>query len=93
VGKDGKLEAVAEVTFDQGKLDALVDALIKALPEANNIRHLKGGESVFVTITGIDEGGQPVRLTLKAAKADIDAVAEGKLTVEEFAKRITRRIG
>jgi hypothetical protein len=91
---DGKeVEEGPALVFDQAKLDRLVSSLAKAMAEASNIRHLKENEAVFVTIAGIDEGGMPVRLTLKATKADIDAAAGGKLSAEEFAKRVARRIG
>jgi hypothetical protein len=35
----------------------------------------------------------PVRLTLKARKADIDQAAKGTLTPEAFRQRVARRIG
>lgn len=86
-------ETTAPMVFEQAKLDQLVTALAKAMTEAANMRHLKENEAVFVTVQGSDEGGAPVRLTLRAAKADVDAAAGGKLSPEEFAKRVTRRIG
>jgi hypothetical protein len=81
------------LVFEQAKLDQLQGALVKLLPEASNFRHLKENESVFITVTGIDEGGAPVRLTMRAGKADIDAAAAGKVTPGEFAQRVARRIG
>jgi hypothetical protein len=89
----GEVEEGPALVFDQAKVDQLKSAMAKALVEASNIRHLAGNESVFVTIVGIDEGAMPVRWTLKAAKADIDAAAAGKLSPEEFAKRIAQRVG
>ena len=58
--KDGKLEMVADVAFDQGKLDMLTDALIKALPEASNIRHLKGGGVMAVLLDQYTKRGAPI---------------------------------
>jgi hypothetical protein len=81
------------LTFDQAKLDQLVNAVAKAMLEASNIRHLPENESVIVTISGIDEGAMPVRLTLKAGKGAIDAAAAGKISAEEFAKQVSRRVG
>lgn len=79
--------------FEQARLDALRAALLAVLPEAANIRHLGENENVFITIEGIDDGGAPVRMTLKASKADIDAAAAGTITPAEFAQRIAQRIG
>jgi hypothetical protein len=81
------------LAFDQAKLDQLVNAVAKAMIEASNIRHLPENESVIVTIAGIDEGAMPVRLTLKASKGAIDAAASGKVSAEEFAKQVSRRVG
>lgn len=79
--------------FDQAKVDSLVGAILKTLPEATNFRHLKPDESVFITVGGIDGDGTPVRLTLKAKKSDIDAAAKGTLEPEAFKQRVARRIG
>jgi hypothetical protein len=79
--------------FRQSVLEKLVDAALKALPEATNLRHLSDDEVVFVTIAGVDEAGAPVRLSLKAKKPDIDKAADGALSPEEFKARVARRIG
>lgn len=79
--------------FDQAKLDALLSTIFKTLPEATNFRHLAEGDSVFVTIVGTDDAGTPLRMTLKASKADIDAAAAGTIKPEEFAQRVAQRIG
>jgi hypothetical protein len=84
-------EAIAK--FDQTKLDSLTDAIVKILPEANHIRSLKPDESVIVTLTGTDDSGSPLRLTLKAKKSDIDDASSGKIKPEEFKPRVTQRIG
>ena len=81
------------LVFDQARLDALRSALLSVLPEAANIRQLKPTESVIITIQGIDEAGQGVRMTLKASKGDVDAAAAGKINPGEFAQRIAQRIG
>ena len=81
------------LVFDQTRLDALRGALLSVLPEATNIRQLKPTESVIITIQGIDEAGQNVRMTLKAAKGDIDAAAAGKINADDFAQRVAQRIG
>jgi len=86
-------EGPSPLVFDQGRLDELRTNLARVMVEAANIRQLKENESVFITIAGIDDGGAPVRMTLKASKADIDAAAAGKLNPDEFAKRIVQRIG
>jgi hypothetical protein len=79
--------------YDADRVETLSSAILSILPEATNFRHLKAGESVFVTISGINEDGAPVRLTLKAAKADIDAAAKGTIDAEAFKQRVTKRIG
>jgi hypothetical protein len=79
--------------FKRAVVEELVDAALKVLPEASNLRHLSSGEVVFVTIAGVDEAGTPVRLTLKAKKTDIDQVASGELSPKEFKERVARRIG
>lgn len=81
------------IKFDQGKVDELVSAILKVLPEAKNIRHLKDDEFVMVTIAGFDEAGVPVRLTLKVKKSDIDGAASGKLAPPDFKARVALRIG
>jgi hypothetical protein len=81
------------VEFDSAKVDALVDGLLSILAEARNIRHLTPDESVTVTVTGRDDTGSPVRLTLKVSRADIDKLAEGKLKPEEFRAKAVRHIG
>jgi len=90
-GKPG--EPFEPPVFDQARLDALRNNLLTVLPEATNIRHLKPNESVIVTVQGVDEAGYSVRMTLKAAKADVDAAAAGKLSSADFAQRVAQRIG
>jgi hypothetical protein len=80
------------VQFDQALVDALVDSIVKVLPEATNFRHLKDGEFVFVSVVGYGESGLPARLTLKAKKADIDAASRGAITPDDFKKRVTSRV-
>ena len=92
-GENSPVQGQPPPAFEQAKVDELIDAIVKVLPEATNFRHLKPDEFVFVTVAGVDEDAQPVRLTLKAKKVDIDAAAGGKITAEEFAKRVARRIG
>jgi len=79
--------------FDQAKVDELINTIVGILPEASHIRHLKDGEFVLVTVSGFDDDGNPVRLTLRAKKADIDQAASGQLKPDEFRQRVTRRIG
>jgi hypothetical protein len=80
--------------FQQEKLDALIAGMIRVLPEASNMRHLKPEEFVFISVSGTDDNGAPTRLTLKARKSDIDAAAAGKLaTPEEFKAKVSLRIG
>ena len=79
--------------FDPDKVEELTKAIIKTLPEAKNMRHLKDGDVVIVTISGVDDAGQPVRMTLKANKSDIDQAASGAITPEAFRERVARRIG
>ncbi|HEX4794961.1 MAG TPA: hypothetical protein VH370_14265 [Humisphaera sp.] len=79
--------------FNQAKIDALIDNLVKAMMEAANIRHLADGDYVIVTIAGPDDTGSPVRLTLKARKSEIDAAASGKIRAAEFKDRVARSIG
>lgn len=93
VNVDGKTLTSPPLVFEQARLDVLREALLAVLPEATNIRHLAEDENVFITIQGSDDGGTPVRMTLKASKADIDAAAAGKITAEEFAQRVAQRIG
>ncbi len=79
--------------FDPAKVDALVATVLAVLPEAKNIRQCKESEYVLVTIAGPNDPGPPVRLTFKVKKSDIDAAASGKLTPEEFKKRVARNLG
>ncbi len=88
-----ELDFVQPPAFEQAKLDALRAAVIRLLPEAANFRHLANNESVFVTIVGTNDAGAPLRMTLKASKADIDAAAAGTIKPEEFAQRVAQRIG
>ena len=81
------------MVFEQEKLDAYVDAIVRVLPEATNFRHLKDNESVFVTVSGPDESGELVRLTLKVRKSDVDAAARGTLDAPAFRQRVARRVG
>jgi hypothetical protein len=91
-GGELAVEDEPAVPFEQSKLDALVDAIVKVLPEASNFRHLKEGEHVFVSVVGYGETGLPARLTLKAKKADIDAASRGTITPEEFKSRVALRV-
>ena len=75
------------------KADDVIDAIVAILPEATNMRTLKPDENVIVTISGINDTGGSVRLTLKAKKSDIDEAASGKITAEEFKQRVAHRIG
>ncbi len=79
--------------FDAAKLDELSEAVIGMLVEARNIRHLKTGESVIVTISGSNDAGEPARFTFKARKEDIDLFAGGKINLEEFKKKVARKVG
>ncbi len=83
----------APVEFDPAKVDALVAAVLAVLPEAKNIRQCKESECVLVTIAGPNDPGPPARLTFKVKKSDIDAAASGKLTPEEFKKRVAQNLG
>jgi hypothetical protein len=75
------------------KAEDLIDAIVKILPEATNMRTLKPDENVIVTISGVNDTGVAVRLTLKVKKSDIDDAASGKITAEEFKQRVAHRIG
>jgi hypothetical protein len=86
-------EAPVPLVFDQEKLDGFVDAILKVLPEATNFRHLKDTEFVFVTVSGPDESGEPVRLTLKVRKSDVDAAARGTIDANVLRQRVARRVG
>lgn len=79
--------------FEQGQVDKLIDGILKVLPQAANFRHLAEGESVFVTISGVDDQGKPVRLTLRARKSDIDKAARGDMTVPQFMAHVSSRVG
>lgn len=76
--------------FDATKLNELSEAVLGMLIEARNIRHLKKGESVIVTIGGTNDTGEPGRLTFKVRKEDIDLFADGKINMEEFKKKVAR---
>jgi hypothetical protein len=91
-GDEMGFDAQPAVEYDQARLDALAEAIVKALPEATNFRHLKQDEFVFVTIVGHGETGVPARLTLKAKKSDIDAAAKGTITPEAFKSRVATRV-
>lgn len=88
----GPIPRVQPRKFKRAVVEDLVDAALKVLPEARNLRHLPSGEVVFVTIAGVDEAGTPVRLTLKAKKSDIDQAASGALSPKEFKARVARRV-
>ena len=79
--------------FDAARLEALTDAVVTILREAKNIRHLREDECVTVTITGRDDAGEPIRLTLKVTKQDIVKFANEKMTPEEFKQKVARSIG
>src|SRR5882724_1279892 len=79
--------------FEQVKVDQLVDSIMRALPEATNIRHLKDNEFVFVTVSGLDGGGNALRLTMKARKSDIDDAARWSMKPQDFRQRVATRIG
>lgn len=81
------------IKFDPSKLDELIAAVLKTLPEAKNVRHLKADEFAVITISGFDDGGAPLRLTLRAKKIDIDESAAGRLSPEEFKKRVAWHVG
>ncbi len=87
---DGPSTAAA---FDADKVEALINGLVQMLGEAKNIRHLKSDEFVIVTVSGSDDAGKPLRLTLKVSKADIDKLADGKLKPEEFRSKVAQNLG
>ncbi len=89
----GAMPRVQPRKFKGAVVEELVDAALKVLLEAKNLRHLPSGEVVFVTIAGVDTAGTPVRLTLKAKKADIDQASSGELSPKEFKARVARRVG
>jgi hypothetical protein len=70
--------------FSKERVDLLKKGLVAALAEGTHFRQLAPEEVVMVTVSGRNEVGQAVRLTLKARKEDMDAVAAGKMTMEEF---------
>jgi hypothetical protein len=74
--------------FSQERLEQLVKAIIQTLPEAKHIRDLKDGDAVVVTVAGVDDAGNPARLTVKTKKAEIDDLSNGKLKPEDFASRV-----
>ncbi len=78
--------------FDAARLDELTDAVTAILGEAKNIRQLKKGESVTVSLSGHNDAGDPVRYTFKVKKEDIDALAAGKLNSAEFKKKIAKHV-
>jgi hypothetical protein len=79
--------------LNQVNLERFVAAILESLLEAKNIRHLKAGEFVIVAVSGHDDAGKPIMLTLKAKKTDIDEAAEGTISPEEFMKRVERYAG
>ena len=79
--------------YDPSRVEELRQMIVKTLPEAKNIRHLKDGDVIIVTIAGTDDAAQPVRMTLKAKKSDIDQAATGAISADEFAQRVAQRIG
>ena len=49
--------ARGSVPYDEGKVKALKKALLEALKNASNMRHLKPDEAVAIAVTGGDQGG------------------------------------
>jgi hypothetical protein len=79
--------------FNQVKLEQLVAVLQQSLLEAKNFRHLKAGEFVIVAVSGHDDAGKPIMLTLKVKKSDIDEAASGRLSPEDFKRRVEWHVG
>jgi Sec-independent protein translocase protein TatA len=78
--------------FDAARLEELTDAVTGILGEAKNIRQLKKGETVTVTLGGHNDAGDPARYTFKVKKEDIDQFTAGKLTAAEFKKKIAKQV-
>jgi hypothetical protein len=83
----------APLSFDQAKVDSLLNSIVSILPQAANFRHLNDGEFLFVTIASTDTARAPIRLTLKAKKSDINDAFHGTITPDEFKKRVAWHIG
>lgn len=95
------LPAPATPYFSRERVEHLQEALLDALKNASNIRGLKPDDSVTVCVLGgklagpnrpIDPAtGLPVIrtsvMTLRVKKAEVDALAKGKVSAEEFRKR------
>jgi hypothetical protein len=79
--------------MNQVKLVEFVAVLQQSLLEAKNFRHLKAGEFVIVAVTGHDDAGKPIMLTLKVKKSDIDEAASGRLSPEDFKRRVEWHVG
>ena len=86
-------ENPAPLSFDQTKVDSLLNAIINVLPQAANFRHLNDNEFIFVTITSTDAARTPIRMTLKAKKSDINDAFHKTITPDEFKKHVACHIG
>lgn len=103
--------------YDPARVEDLKKALLAALKNASNIRHLAIEDAVVVTVQGASQtpvegprintgermmrhryglpvpalgttGGTRVStLTIRVKKGDVDDLAKGRLTTDEFAKR------
>lgn len=89
----GAMPRMQPKPFKKNVVEGIVDAALKVLPEAANLRHLASDDAVIVTIAGVDAAGTPVRLTLKAKKSDLDQAASGELSPKELKARVARRVG
>jgi hypothetical protein len=79
--------------YDPARVEELRQLILKTLPEAKNIRHLKDGDVVIVTIAGTDDAAKPVRMTFKAKKEHIVLAGNDGMAGEDFEHLVAQRVG
>ena len=79
-----------EEPFDPQRLATLDRAITAVLSEARNLRELKPGEFVTVTLGGHDDARAPRRVTYKVSQAEIARLAAGTLSEEQFHLKIMK---
>ncbi len=88
----------SSTVYDGQKVSRLKRALVDSLKNASHMRHLTPADSVTVVVSGPAPASQNTtqpatpppasRLILRAAKADIDAFAGGRMNEEAFAAKV-----
>lgn len=75
--------------FESERVESLIDSIALALAQARNIRHLDPAAAILVTVSGADDAGQPLRLTLRTTRRDLEKLPASDPSAAQARKAVT----